>query len=352
MTYVRIGRFIQSMAKEKVIKENFRKNKADLIDIVERARKSIPLKQVLKCFNLSETTYNLWVLGMYSDCSKSKLDWCLVRQPQQLKMAEVEKMEEMLLDPNYEHWPISSLAHYARRNDLLHASPSTWYKYANILRLKRKKPKYRKVKNGPGIRAARPNEIWHADVTYFKVGLKNYYVYLLVDNFSRKVLSHLVSPELSAKNRLLTIRNAYEKEFGSYEQDVMLLVDGGKENNNHLVDNYISLLPNLTKLRALHDIRFGNSQIEAHNKILKQGWLYRIPIDDPEVLVSEVERFVEEFNEVRPHHSLGGMTPSEMHDGCENYNNASFKIISKNARKERYTENRCNACARCAFATV
>jgi hypothetical protein len=66
--------------------------------VVERARKTIPLKQVLKCFSLSETTYNLWVLGMYSDCAKSKLDWCLVRQPHQLKVEEVETMEELLTD--------------------------------------------------------------------------------------------------------------------------------------------------------------------------------------------------------------------------------------------------------------
>lgn len=349
MTYVRIGRFIQSMASDKVIKDNFKKNKEDLIDIVERARKSIPLKQVLKCFNLSTTTYNLWVLGMYSDCSKSKLDWCLVRQPHQLQVREVEKMEELLKDPEFEHWPISSLAHYARRNDLLHASPSTWYKYVNILRLKRKKPKFRKKKNSPGIRAAKPNEIWHADITYFKIGLKNYYVYLLVDNFSRKVLSYLVSDVLSAKNRLLTIRNAYDQEFGSYDHDIMLLVDGGKENNNNLVDNYVSLLPNLTKLRALHDIRFGNSQIEAHNKILKQGWLYRIEINDVNLLKSEVARFVEEFNNKRPHHSIGGMTPTEMHKECTNYNNASYKSTAKLARQERFETNRCNACSNCSL---
>lgn len=177
MTYVRIGRFLQSVVTNKVIKEQFKKNKEDLIDVVERARKTLPLKQVLKCFNLSETTYNLWVLGMYSNCSKSKLDWCLAKQPHQLKSEEVEKMNELLTDPELEHWPISSIAHHARRNDLLHASPSTWYKYARILQIRRPKPKFGKRTKEPGIKAKRPNEIWHADVTYFKVGLKTYYVY-------------------------------------------------------------------------------------------------------------------------------------------------------------------------------
>ncbi len=292
MTYVRIGRFIQSIANEKFIKDRFKQNKMELIDVVERARKSIPLKQVLKCFSLSQTTYNLWVLGMYSDCAKSKLDWCLMRQPHQLKVEEVETMEELLMDSSYEHWPISSLAHFARRNGVLHASPSTWYKYAKLLGVRRIKPKYQKKKGAPGIKATRPNEIWHADVTYFKVGLKTYYIYLLVDNFSSKVLSHLVSDVLSAKNRFLSIKKGYDNQFGSYNDDMLLLVDGGSENNNHLVDNYISLLPNLIKLRALHDIRFGNTQIEAHNKILKQGWLYRKEFDSYEELSDAVDQFV------------------------------------------------------------
>jgi putative transposase len=292
MTYVRIGRFIEKVAGEKIIRQQFKKHKADLIDVVERARETLPLKQVLKCFSLSETTYNLWVLGMYSGCSNSLLDWCLVRQPHQLKVEEVKKLEELLKDPTKLHWPISSIFHYAKRNDLLHIGKATMYKYAKLLGIRRPKPSYRKRKDEPGIKAHRSNQIWHADVTYFKIGLIKFYIYLVVDNFSKKVISHLVCNELSAKNRLTTIKDAYEKEYGSFEDDVILLVDGGSENNNKLVDTYIHALPKLTKLRALHDIIFGNTQIEAHNRILKQGWLYRKEFQDEDDLRDEVDKFV------------------------------------------------------------
>jgi putative transposase len=347
MTYVRIGRFIQSVTNEKVIKQQFKKNKADLIDVVERARTALPLKQVLNCFGLTQATYNLWVLGMYSDCGGSAIDWCLSRQPHQLMRDEVETMERLLNDEEFSHWPISSLAHYARRNDLLHASPSTWYKYARILGIRRAKPAFRKRKNEPGIKAVRCNQVWHADVTQFKIGLKTFYIYLLVDNYSRKVLSHMVSSQLSAKNRVETIKMAYEQEFGSIQEDVMLLVDGGSENHNAIVNTYVNNLKNLTKYRALHDIRFGNTQIEAHNKILKQGWLYRKQIDEEEKLKKELENFVYEFNEVRPHHAIGGMTPSEMHEGCENYFDDTYRSVAREARKTRCRENKCNTCSNC-----
>jgi transposase InsO family protein len=346
-TYVRIGRFIEKVAGEKVIRKEFKKHKADLIDVVERARQTLPLKQVLKCFSMSESTYNQWGLVMYTGCSKSLLDWCLVRQPHQLKEEEIKKMEELLTDETKLHWPISSIFHFAKRNDILHIGKSTWYKYAKLLGLRRPKPSFRKRKNDPGIKAYRPNEIWHADVTYFKVGLKKFYIYLVVDNFSKKVISHLVSDTLNAENRLKTIKDAYDKQYGSLEEDVLLLVDGGSENNNKLVDGYISAIPKLTKLRALHDIVFGNTQIEAHNRILKQGWLYRREFQTEEELREEVNSFVHEFNEIRPHDSLGGLTPSEKHDGSADYNNASYEKLAQQARQERYEYNRCNACTTC-----
>ena len=73
---------------------------------------------------------------------------------------------------------------------------------------------------------------------------------LIVDNYSRKILSHLVSNRLNAQNRLKTIKEAYENEFGMIYSDLRLIVDGGSENNNHIVDRYVEMLPNLQKLVA------------------------------------------------------------------------------------------------------
>jgi hypothetical protein len=80
--------------------------------------------------------------------------------------------------------------------------------------------------------------VWHTNLTYFKVGLKKFYTYLVVDNFSKKVISHLVSDALNAKNRLKTIKEAYTKNTDHWKRTVLLLVDGGSENNNILVDTY------------------------------------------------------------------------------------------------------------------
>jgi hypothetical protein len=43
VTYARIGRFIEKVAGEEIILQQFKKHKADLIDVVERAGQSLPL---------------------------------------------------------------------------------------------------------------------------------------------------------------------------------------------------------------------------------------------------------------------------------------------------------------------
>lgn len=44
------------------------------------------------------------------------------------------------------------------------------------------------------------------------------------------------------------------------------------------------------------------------------------------------------------------MTPTEMHDECDNYYNANYKARAREARKERYLNNKCNACNSCSVA--
>ena len=350
MNYVRIGRFIEKISGERVLRKLFAENKAEVIDLIERIKETMPLEQVLRFFNISRSTYNLWILGLYGDCYHSPLNWCKVKQPNQLGADEVSIMKDLLTDKELEHWPISSVAHYARRNGLMYASNSTWYKYARILGLRKKAKQFRhKRKKKKGIKAAAPNSIWHADVTYFRVGNEMHYIYLVVDNYSRKILSHLVSNRLNAQNRLKTIKEAYENEFGMIYSDLRLIVDGGSENNNHIVDRYVEMLPNLQKLVALKDIQFGNVQVEAHNKILKQSWLYRTEVKNGEHLKRITKAAIHEFNMVRPYDALGGLTPSEAHEQSEDYMNRKRQLQMLEARKQRCITNKCNTCTNCPY---
>ena len=81
MNYVRIGRFIEKISGERVLRKLFAENKAEAIDLIERIKETMPLEQVLRFFNISRLTYNLWILGLYGDCYHSPLNWCKASSP-------------------------------------------------------------------------------------------------------------------------------------------------------------------------------------------------------------------------------------------------------------------------------
>lgn len=350
IAYVRIGRFIQEIAGEKQIRKLFKKHKEGLIDMIERAKEGMPMNQVLRCLKLSRSTYNVWVQSFFGDCVISPMNLCKVRHPNQLKSDEVEMIKELLTDKEIEHWSVSDIAHYARREGLLYLSQSTWYKYAKLLGLRRPQPQYRKPRRRKGIRAKAPNELWHADVTYFRIGTKVYYIYLVIDNFSRKVLSYLVSDKLSAHNRLKTVAEAYEKEHGILYDDMQLMVDGGSENNNRIMSSFLAMNPNLSKKVAFKDIAYSNNQIESHNAQLKRLYLYREKIQNPERLKSVLGYAIHEFNNIKPYSALDGMTPAEAHELLPHYaDNMRVQREMKEARLSRCEANKCNSCEDCPF---
>jgi putative transposase len=140
-------------------------------------------------------------------------------------------MKDILTDQRFRYWPVNSIAYYALRNNIVNASLATWYNYIHNLGWERPKPS-KKFKYGIGIRANRPHQVWHANITKVKClnGMK-YYIYLLMDNYSRFILNYQVSEKVSAKIRMESIQQAYETYIEIPGEDVRLIFDGGIENN-------------------------------------------------------------------------------------------------------------------------
>lgn len=176
------------------------------------------------------------------------------------------------MDPSNQYWPISSIAFESLRNNTLPLSLNTWYKYAKRLGINRPRPSDRRKKRIEGIRAADSNQIWHADITRF-VTPDNliHYIYLVVDNFSRKILSWRVADKVSKLIRRETIGEAL-KNLKDEDQHFVLITDGGPENS---FKEYLeSLDAQVVHQKALVDIQCSNSLIEAHNKVIKYNYLY------------------------------------------------------------------------------
>jgi putative transposase len=201
-----------------------------------------------------------------------------------------------------------------------------------------------------GIRANKPNQIWHADITIVKTldGVKQY-VHLVIDNFSRKVLAHSIQNAVSGLATIKTIeeaiRNAIEVSIDL--SNVLLIVDGGPENNNYKIDQFITNSEvDIEKLVALRDVDYSNSMIESVNKILKYAYLFPYPSENKSDLEINLPNHIIDFNDVRPHGPLNGLTPTEAYRGDRMPEDFRTKIL-KQARLDRLAFNRENQCQIC-----
>jgi len=199
------------------------------------------------------------------------------------------------------------------------------------------------------IRANAPNRIWHTDITVVKaLNNKKYYVYFVIDNFSRKILSYAVRETVSGLVTKGVLEEAYQKANSiTNNLNVTLIVDGGPENNNIVIDHFISQSEiNIQKLVALRDINYSNSMIERVNRVFKYRYLFPKNPRDLKHLKRILRHFIDDYNNRRPHGQLEGLTPDQAWIGLKPFKKERMKILTE-ARENRLAYNRGNKCIKC-----
>ncbi len=141
----------------------------------------------------------------------------------------------------------------------------------------------------------------------------------------------------------LTIGEALTS-FKGEEEPIVLITDGGPENS--LQEYLDSLSVQITHRKALLDIQCSNAMVEAHNKVIKYNYLYKMPIANGAELKRSMAWIQNDFND-RPHISLKGLTPNESQ---ENYilDTGSLKAKKRTASEGRKQFNFKNSCVACA----
>jgi transposase InsO family protein len=255
----------------------------------------------------------------------------------------------MVTSEEYRHVPTATLARLAQRLGKVFASPTTWYRL--VRRFQWRRPRQRVHPSGPkvGIRAARPNEIWHVDTTLIRLlDGSRAYLNALIDNFSRRILAWKVSARFDP---MATAELLVQAASGLADQQPTLLADGGVENCNRAVDRLIQS-GLLKRLLAQTEIGFSNSLIESWWRTLKHQWLYLNSLDTIATLTKLVDFYVREHNSRLPHSAFRGQTPDEMYFGTGQHIPGKLEAARQAARRTRLEINRKMRCPQCEPLTV
>jgi putative transposase len=160
------------------------KNKLSRAQIIAAIRECIKYHKLSHCLDaigLPKSAYLRWSSEI-SACDKTK-GLCERRSATQLTSEELATMKKFVTSKKYAHISMSSLHLLAQRTGELFCSVDTWYKYVRAWEWKRPWTKKKRKVVKTGIRASRPNEIWHVDVTVVNVrpGYK-LYIQAVIDN--------------------------------------------------------------------------------------------------------------------------------------------------------------------------
>jgi putative transposase len=245
--------------------------KRSILGAVAHAKMAIPLAVALRVLRLSPGRYHAWN-DLEQHCPLDDRSSCPRTLPSQLTAKEISDMRDMVVSQDHRHMSIRSLALRAQRLGKVFASPSTRARFIRERGWLRPRHRLYPAKPKDGIRATKPNEYWHIDVTIIKLldGTRTY-LHAVVDNFSRRILSWRLVLRLEPQTTCQVLAEA-AKNLPKDGDGATVVADSGGENVNQEVDSLLGL-GQLRRFLAQVEVSYSNSMIEALGRSLKHGWL-------------------------------------------------------------------------------
>ncbi len=153
-----------------------------------------------------------------------------------------------------------------------------------------------------------PNEVWVSDVTYFKFNEKAYYICVVIDLFSRKVISYKVGKKNSTQLVTSTLKMAYENRKPN--SSLIYHTDRGFNFCSRGMAEYIKSIQ-ITHSFSRPYVPYDNSVVESFFASLKREELYRTKYRSESEFMLAVSDYMDFFNTKRPHRKLQYRTPEQ-----------------------------------------
>lgn len=154
-----------------------------------------------------------------------------------------------------------------------------------------------------------PNQVWASDTTYIRVGSKWFYLCVIIDLFSRKVIAWKISGQHNVDLIIDTFNLAYESR--NKPQYLMFHSDRGCQ---YTAYSFRKLLDSCDVLQSFSrkGYPFDNAVVESFFKYLKQDEVNRRTYHTLQELQLSIFEYIEGYyNSRRPHGTLNMLTPNE-----------------------------------------
>ena len=156
-----------------------------------------------------------------------------------------------------------------------------------------------------GLSITRPNHVWCADITYIPMRKGFLYLVAIMDWYSRKVLSWRLSSTMDTDFCV----SALEEALAKYGKPDIFNTDQGSQFTSFAFTNVLRD----NGIRISLDGRgrwLDNVFIERLWRSLKYECVYLYAFETGSEARAGIGRWIDFYNQQRPHSSLGGITPN------------------------------------------
>lgn len=153
----------------------------------------------------------------------------------------------------------------------------------------------------------RPNQVWGIDITYIRMGKGFMYLFNIIDWYSRKVIDY----ELSNTLEKGFVMKCLERAFKRCKPEIMNSDQGAHFTNA----DYVNLLTQ-EGVKISMDGKgraTDNSRTERYFRALKYECIYLNEFEDPRALRKGIAKYVQFYNQERPHQSLNDGKPDQFY---------------------------------------
>jgi len=159
--------------------------------------------------------------------------------------------------------------------------------------------------NGKSVNAI--NQVWVSDITYFQVKEKTFYIIIIMDIYSRKILGCEVYENMYAQNNISVLKQALKhRSLASYHNDLIHHSDKGSQ---YMSIDYKKLLSDYEIMISVAQDSLQNGYAERINSTIKNDYLNFHKTEYLQKLRRNLKRCVCLYNHERPHSSLNYLTP-------------------------------------------
>lgn len=158
------------------------------------------------------------------------------------------------------------------------------------------------------VAVTHPNQVWCTDITYLPVAKGHFYLVAIMDWYSRRVLSWRISNTLDGSFCI----EALQEAIASYGVPEIFNSDQGSQFTSNLFTGYLKaagIQISMDGRGRCHD----NIFIERLWRSLKYELIYLMAFEGGKQLNWEVEKWIDWYNQERPHQALNYRTPEQVY---------------------------------------